>query len=682
VSQVSPSATAVLAAPGPERATPSGAGRFGRAAAAFAPALSILLLLGMLAVLLWLIERTERDEANQNLIRDALWVEQSLQFQFASQLDVFGTMARDMSTGQVSPAGFDARATRMMSAHPEILDMSWRDPSGNSRRMIPAYPPPDPALRSAIDVFGTMATRIGRTVISDPIRTASGRFIVVLFAPLVRPDTGEADSMAPGTTGLPADMLVVTYALDKVLIEHSPWWIAEKRAVVLYDAQGAEVARRAPLVPPDGASSKNLAVSAPLRGLTLTLTTFNDASSLAQNAIIAAMVVLGLTAVGGLIARERALRRREASESALRDETAFRRAMEDSLTIGMRARDLDGRVTYVNQAFCRMTGWASVDLIGQGPPQPYWLPEDMERTQRVHDTILQGIVPENGFEITYRRRDGTRFDALVYEAPLVDAQGRQQGWMGSFIDITDRRRMEATARDQAERLQQTARLVAIGEMASLLAHDLNQPLAAISAYAAGLSKNLVSGAPLADVQSTLAKLGDQAERAGSIVRRVRAFAKRTEPHRLPVDLERLINETKTALASEMIAASVVVTTVIETPLPQLSGDAVLLEQVLVNLLRNATDALGTKTDGLREINIDARTRDGSLELSVTDNGPGVAAQMVEHLFTAFASSKSHGMGLGLTICRSILEVHGGSVRYAPRTGGGSTFICRLPLRPA
>jgi two-component system, LuxR family, sensor histidine kinase DctS len=673
-----PSATANRAAtPTSEPARSSGAGRVGRAAAAFAPVLSIVLLFAMLGVLLLLIERSERDEANQTLIRDALWVEQSLQFQFTSQLEVFSTMARDMASGQVSTARFDALATRLMSAHPQILDVSWRDAAGEAKRLVPAYPLTDLALRPAVETFGNMATRIGRTVISDPIRDSSGRFVIVLFAPLVRLDGADFDE--PRTSAQPADMLVVTYGLDKVLLQHSPWWIAEKRAVVLFDAQGTEVARRAPLVPPEGAPTKSLAAGAPLRGLTLTLTTFNDASSLTQNALIGAMLALGLTAIGGLIARERALRRREATETALRDETAFRRAMEDSLTIGMRARDLDGRVTYVNQAFCRMTGWTTADLVGHGPPQPYWLPEDMERTRRVHDTILQGIVPENGFEIVYRRRDGTRFDALVYEAPLVDARGQQQGWMGSFIDITDRKRMETTARDQAERLQQTARLVAIGEMASLLAHDLNQPLAAISAYAAGLSKNLDAGAPVTDIQATLAKLGHQAERAGTIVRRVRDFAKRTEPHRLAVDLERLIADTLTALSGELAAAHVQVAVATVRPLPVFEGDAVLLEQVLVNLLRNAIDCLGSKTDGQREIAIDAREVSEGIDVCVSDNGRGVAPEMIDQLFTAFASSKSHGMGLGLTICRSILELHGGNIRYVARTGGGSTFVCRLPL---
>jgi two-component system, LuxR family, sensor histidine kinase DctS len=628
------------------------------------PAFAILLLLMLLGLLLWLFDREERDTQRQSLIRDALWVEQSLQFHFASQHAWFAGLAKDIARDNWSPLRFRTVAGQYQNAHPEILTIAWQNPEGATTAITPAdaimvAPINDPAV-----ALKKLSARTGSPTYAEPVLRPNEPAVMMLVAPLV------------GNSGA----LVVTYALDKALAEHAPWWIAEKRAVVLRDARGDELARRSQVSPATEAPSYTIAVGPPLPGLSLTLTTFNDPSSLAQNGVIATMIALGLTAIGGLFARERALRRRELSEQALRQETAFRKAMEDSLTIGMRARSLDGRVTYVNQAFCRMTGWSADELIGRGPPQPYWLAEDMERTRRVHDKILRGHGPDDGFELTFQRRDGSRFDALVYEAPLIDATGRQRGWMGSFIDVTDRRRMEATARDQAERLQQTARLVTLGEMASLLAHDLNQPLAAISGYAAGLVNHLNNGTPsAADLKPALDRLGAEAERAGAIIRRVRDFAKRSEPHRLPVDLAVLTRNAVQALASEISLAQIDLSITGDPGAAQPLGDQVLLEQVIVNLVRNAIEALAARPDGPRRITVTLAPTPGFVELAVGDNGTGVAAAMRPTLFTAFASGKLTGMGMGLTICRSILELHGGGIAHEDAPDGGSVFRARLPV---
>ena len=174
------------------------------------------------------------------------------------------------------------------------------------------------------------------------------------------------------------------------------------------------------------------------------------------------------------------LRPETAAEAALRNEHAFRKAMEDSVQAGLRARDLEGRITYVNPAFCAMVGWSAEELTGRMPPMPYWVDEEMEATRALHDRILAGEGPRRGFEVPFRRRNGEMFPVLIHEAPLIDANGRQTGWMSSVIDISDQKRAEELARQQQERLQSTARLITMGEMASSLAHELNQPLAAAS----------------------------------------------------------------------------------------------------------------------------------------------------------------------------------------------------------
>jgi two-component system sensor histidine kinase DctS len=152
----------------------------------------------------------------------------------------------------------------------------------------------------------------------------------------------------------------------------------------------------------------------------------------------------------------------------------------------------------------------------------------------VGSRVLQGKAPHEGFEIRLMHKDGSRFDALIYEAPLIDADGRQTGWMGSIIDVTERKHAEELARQQQEKLQVTARLVTMGEMASTLAHELNQPLAAITSYNAGCLNKLESGNfTTAQLKEALGKLAVQAQRAGHIIRRVHDFVRKSEPKLAP-----------------------------------------------------------------------------------------------------------------------------------------------------
>ena len=167
----------------------------------------------------------------------------------------------------------------------------------------------------------------------------------------------------------------------------------------------------------------------------------------------AALGVLAAAIVWSLWQLRRHMQRRQAAEQALSGEHAFRKAMEDSLKTGMRARDLNGRITYVNPAFCRMVGWSAEELVGMRPPMPYWAPEAIEHTRGVHQQILGGKAPPQGLEVRLMRRNGERFDALVIEAPLIDDRGRHIGWMGSVVDVTEQKRAQELARQQQERLQ-------------------------------------------------------------------------------------------------------------------------------------------------------------------------------------------------------------------------------------
>ena len=359
--------------------------------------------------------------------------------------------------------------------------------------------------------------------------------------------------------------------------------------------------------------------------------------------------------------------------------------MEDSLTVGMRARDLTGRIIYVNPAFCRMTGFSSEELVDRSPPMPYWVPEQLGETMAVHQAVLAGEAPPDGFEITFRRKDGEHFQALVYEAPLIDGNGRHTGWMASVLDVTERRRAEELARQQQEQLQFTSRLVTLGEMASTLAHELNQPLAAIASYNTGCLNLLANeNFDMRDIRQALEKLGVQAQRAGRIIRRVHDFVRKSEPKRAPCALGEIIEDCVGFIEAEARKRHVH----IETALPELPlvlADRLMLEQVLLNLIRNGMEAMAGTPEEQRVLRVAAEAG-GEVVVSIADNGCGIAPEVREKLFTAFFTTKPEGMGVGLSICRSIIEFHRGRLwaednSHSP-TGSGTIFKFTLPLESA
>ena len=636
------------------------------------PLLAILAIIGLLGVLVWLVDKDERAAQREELIRDALWVEQSLRFQLEADTTRLARLSFDLGQAADGARTFTQQAGQLVQINRELVEILWLDGSGRlvaaaPRQSNPGWEQSEPTLLSRQAV----ARSSGRGVMTPPFRLG-GRGVVAFLAPI------SGSSAADG-------MLVAVFSLDALLAQQVPWWIAERRALGVNDASGATVASRSAIAPEAGAPSYSVEVGAPLEGARLVVTSFHDRSSLAHNGVIGAMVALGLFAAAGLVARERQIRRRLVAEAALSEEHAFRRAMESSLQVGVRARDLDGRVLYVNPAFCRMVGYSEEELIGCAPPMPYWLPEDLRHTQRLHDAVLAGQAGSEGMELTLQRKDGTRFDVLIYEAPLVDAKGGQRGWMGSFIDITERKRAQELARAQAEKMQHTARLVTMGEMASLLAHDLNQPLAAIASYRTGLQNLLASGGEGgAQVAPAIDAIGEAADRAGRIVRRVHNFVRRSEPRLERVDIRDVVHETLALLEPELRKAHVLIETALQPMLPAARADRVLIEQVLVNLVRNAADAMRTVPAACRRLTIQASwpEEEGRIAVEVRDQGNGVAPDVAGQLFSPFVSTKPGGMGMGLTICRSIIELHGGRINYAPAEGGGSVFRFTLAVAEA
>jgi two-component system sensor histidine kinase DctS len=366
--------------------------------------------------------------------------------------------------------------------------------------------------------------------------------------------------------------------------------------------------------------------------------------------------------------------------------------MEDSLFTGLRARDLEGRITYVNPAFCDMVGLPASALIGRNAPMPYWPPEMVdEYKQRQAIRLAGNAPPREGFESVFMRHDGTRFPVLIIEAPLINTRGVQTGWMGAMIDISEQRRVEEMSRASQERLQATARLATVGEMASLLSHELNQPLAAIASYANGSLNLLKDPGSLAqsqeDVHMALRRIAEQAGRAGRVINSVHDFVRRRDQTREPVAPHALFEAILPLVNLQARKLQVRVLTRIEPRLPAVWCDRTMVEQVLLNLARNGMQAMDTPDCRDRVLVLQAKRAASNaeqawVELAVTDVGTGIAADVADQLFTPFFTTKAEGMGLGLSLCRTVVEQHGGHLEFEAQAPKGTVFRFTLPAAPS
>lgn len=256
--------------------------------------------------------------------------------------------------------------------------------------------------------------------------------------------------------------------------------------------------------------------------------------------------------------------------------------------------------------------------------------------------------------------------------------------MGIATDITDRKRVEAEARDQEERMAQTSRLITMGEMASTLAHELNQPLAAVANYCMGCVTRLeAGGAQHADLLVAMKKASAQAERAGKIIRRIRDFVRKSEPHRVPVALADVMEDALGIAEIEARKAGVRLTVALPADLPWVMADRIMVEQVILNLVRNGVEAMADTPPDQRELAVRAAPLDGGMvRVSVQDRGHGIEGEDLERLFKPFFTTKADGMGMGLNICRSIIEFHGGRLWAESPPQGGTHFHFTLPMETA
>jgi two-component system sensor histidine kinase DctS len=644
------------------------------------PVLLVLLFLLVLLWLPWQARQMESNERQEQLIADTLWVEQTLRFELARSEEALATLGADLALAPPPAQVLQARLAQMFKNGHELQRVAWFDAAGKVLAMRGMEWPAAGLTESSREAAAmSRTTHAGRY--SDPYgATALMHGLIDFHLPLYH------DGKVVGS-------LVATYNLQTLLDENVPWWFAQDNALSLLDRDDAVVAQRAAGGPGRGVYTHKRALDLPGAQIVLATDSVKGAPKLLPNLLVGSVIVLALGLVLSLAALWRHIARTIAAENALRQQMAFRTAMEDSLLTGLRARDLEGRVTYVNPAFCRMVGLPPEDLLGKKPPMPYWAPEAMaEYEQRFRNVLAGQATPQ--FETVFQRSDGVRVPVLIFEAPLVDAHGRHTGWMSSILDITDRKRAEELSRQQQEKLETSARLATMGEISSMLAHELNQPLAAISSYTAG-ALNVLSRASAGDgagsapgsapspaldvgmLMRALEQANTQARRAGQVIRSVHEFVKKREPNRESVTIQQVVDGIRALV--DLQARQSYVTLQVEVPpgLPPVLADRVLLEQVLLNLTRNAIEAMQDIAPERRLLRIAASAGGGQVAVSVIDNGHGIPPQVAERLFSPFFSTKAEGMGMGLSICRTAIEFHGGTLTHADNPEGGTVFTFAL-----
>lgn len=725
-------------------------------------------------------------------------------------------LARDISNKEVDPEEFMARAESLVAQYPELEALTWID---GQRKVITSQS--TPSL--------TSGTRwIPGELLQDGPTADSFHLAHDLMQPVYSQPAANSTSVPPLQLHTPltqqgqfSGVVLGEYSIDSLLRYGVPTEISSKYAMALLDSKNVLLAGQSIPARPNTLgllpwttqiNEDELPVSPVGNGLVLRAQAWRTSLGVIGSGLFWLVGALSVLTAWMLIANWRHTRRRMQAQHALVAETTFRRAMENSMLTGMRALDLHGRITYVNPAFCRMTGWNEDELVGRTAPFPYWPEEDTEILKaRLHEE-LAGLIPPSGIQFRVKRKDGSLFDARLYVSPLIDAVGKQTGWMTSMTDITEpnrirdqlqasherfttvlealdasvsvaplgseellfanklyrlwfggqtdghlrlvqqagmpeqrlgdgaddvdqlaglptgaltaadaenaeiyvhqldkwlevrsryltwvdgrlaqmviatditpRRKAEEQSAAQAERAQTASRLITMGEMASSVAHELNQPLTAINNYCNGMVSR-IRGHQIneTDLIGALEKTARQAHRAGQIIQRIRAFVKRSEPNRAPSDVAQMVAEAVELAEIDFRRRNVRLSHYVAARLPKLNVDPILIEQVLINLMRNAAESIDAahRPPARRsvELRVVPKVLDGgdAVEFSVTDTGGGLAPEVLERLYEAFFSTKAEGMGIGLSLCRSIVESHQGRMQARNIYNGDDVTGC-------
>ena len=794
------------------------------------PLLSVMLFLAAVIAAFGYLRIEEIDREQEAVRRDVEYAQQRLRLRLLERQEQLMRLGRDISNKEVNEAEFVAQAELLINQYPELLAVTWVD---SRRRVRVAYvsssanaaqlrSPGEPLKSGETEGTYGLARDLRQPVYSRPLtlRNDSGTVAPTLQLQLPLDEQGKFDGVILGE-----------FSIDGLLRFGVPTEVSAKYAVALLDDQGVVLAGGLPpprtsaarLLPwSDEAPVYEVPVSPVGNGLLVRAQGYRASLGVVGSGFFWLVSALSALTVWMLLGTWRHTRRRVQAQEALITETNFRRAMENSMLTGMRALDLQGRITYVNPAFCQMTGWNEVELMGLTAPFPYWPEQDREWLAGRLEDELKGRPTKGGFEVRVKRKSGEIFDARMYVSPLIDPRGLQTGWMTSMTDITvskrireelsnsyerfttvlegldaavsvaplggeellfanklyrawfgsavsghinliaqagmppvtptddaldvdglaglptdtlttaqsenaeiyvpelgkwlevrsryltwvdgrlaqmviatditPRRHAEEQAALQAERAQSASRLITMGEMASSVAHELNQPLTAINNYCNGMVSRIQgNNITTEDLLGALEKTARQAQRAGQIIHRIRSFVKRSEPNRSLADVSTMVSNALELAEIELRRHNVRLSHYIAARLPPILVDPILIEQVLINLMKNAAESIEQAKRQSSHRSVELRVvpkqieEQSVVEFSILDSGKGLSPEVTARLYEAFYSTKAEGMGIGLKLCRSIVESHQGRMQaeniYNAEEVVGCRFTFWLPVKP-
>lgn len=360
----------------------------------------------------------------------------------------------------------------------------------------------------------------------------------------------------------------------------------------------------------------------------------------------------------------------------------------DSVADGIYGVDLQGNATFINKAVTEITGWRATDLIGANQHQllhhtrPDGSPNPGTECP-VYLTFREGR-PRYVEEDLFWKRDGSSIPVEYSSTPIRNEQGDIVGSVVVFRDISARKQAAEADRQYQMELAHVARLSTMGEMASGMAHELNQPLTAIATSADACIRLLETGSPPTDkVLDVLETISTQARRAGGIIQQLRQFVRKEEPRHTLVQINQLIEEVLVLLTPEIRKAGIRVVRDLDLNLPKVQAQHIQIDQVILNLIRNAIEAMSEVEREKRVLTLRTRAAgDNAVITSVEDTGPGADRELRDKLFDPFVTSKAHGMGLGLSISMAIINAHNGNLYYDAQGHKGAVFRFTLPVNEA
>lgn len=367
---------------------------------------------------------------------------------------------------------------------------------------------------------------------------------------------------------------------------------------------------------------------------------------------------------------------RERAQEEVRSSEDRLRLVIDTIPALVWSKMSNGSADFLNQRFLEYTGLSEEEGLGWGWLRNAFHPED--RREEEWRAVFEAGQPFER-EARLRRADGEYRWFQFRAAPLRDELGNVVKWYGTTTDIEDRRRAEDALLDARDKLAQVTRVQAMGELAAAIAHEVNQPLTAIVTNANFSLRQLKGSNPdLDELQIAIGEIVNDGTRASSVISRIRGLLMKGSPKRAEVDINEIIHAVMTLLRNELTRNRIGLRTELASNLPRVKGDAVQLQQVLINLMMNAVEAMRPFAERPRELVIRSSNGTDGVLVQVQDSGPGIGPEVAERVFEPFFTTKTEGIGMGLAISRSIVQSHGGNLSQAS-TSHGTVFQFTLPF---